>query len=86
MSLQTFWDVKSFILYVQGTGLRFTFTGSTIDLVEIAIRNAWLDILLQAITTGNPVIVRWADNDADGQGNGLGGFGKGNLVAIDGLK
>ena len=69
-----------------GAGICFTFTGSSVNLVEIAIRNSWLAILLKASTTGVPVKVSWADNDEDGLLYGTGNFGMGNIFEIANLK
>lgn len=50
----------------QGAGSCFTLTGSTLDSVETAAKNAWIAVLLKASTTGVPVSVRWADSDEEG--------------------
>ena len=91
LPLQYAHDGEYFVPCGQGTGICFTLTGSTLDPVETAIKNAWGAVLLKTSATGVPVTVRWADCDEDGQLFSIGappgcGFGTGLIIAIDGLK
>ena len=57
-------------------------TGPTRNQKEMATRNAWLAILLQAQSTEKPVLVEYADTDSDGQLYGIGGLGIGNIISV----
>jgi len=80
-------DGEYFVPCGQGTGICFTLTGSTLDSVETAIKNAWIAVLLKASSTGVPANVYWSDTDEHGQLHGIGilplGIGMGLIYAVD---
>ena len=62
-------------------------TGSPQDALEMAARNAWVAVLLQALATGNPVTVFYTteDDEAPGLGSVPTGDSVGSILGISNI-